>query len=58
LGIRQAAFDPLTKSPEGENAIMLALRQACGALAFLVGFGLRAGAITRHWTLPGFRGGA
>jgi len=27
----------------------------CGAIAFLSGFGLRAGAISRHWTLPGFR---
>jgi hypothetical protein len=24
--------------------------------AFPVGFSLRAGAITRRWTLPGFRG--
>jgi uncharacterized membrane protein YeiH len=35
---------------------MTATTLLCGTLAFLVGFGLRAGAITRHWTLPGFRG--
>jgi uncharacterized membrane protein YeiH len=43
-------------------AVFVALRAisnvtlVCGALAFLAGFVLRAGAITRHWTLPGFRG--
>jgi uncharacterized membrane protein YeiH len=26
----------------------------CGAAAFVSGFGLRAGAIALHWTLPGF----
>jgi len=41
-------------------ASFVALRQAftdtllCGAIAFLVGFTLRAGAILWHWTLPGF----
>jgi uncharacterized membrane protein YeiH len=35
---------------------VIASTLVCGALAFLAGFGLRAGAITRHWTLPGFRG--
>jgi uncharacterized membrane protein YeiH len=35
---------------------VIAATLVCGALAFLAGFVLRAGAITRHWTLPGFRG--
>ncbi len=35
---------------------VIAATLICGALAFLAGFVLRAGAITRHWTLPGFRG--
>jgi len=37
---------------------VVAATLVCGALAFLAGLGLRAGAITRHWTLPGFRGRA
>lgn len=33
---------------------LLAAMLVCGTLAFLVGFTLRAGAIVRQWTLPGF----